>query len=232
MVLCSNCGAGPVRPVVAFDIDGTLGDYHAHFYHFCATYFGWPGGRMVRPKWDGQGEFEDYLGLTKAEYREAKLAYRQGGYKRWLPIFPGAAEGVRGLAEIADVWIATTRPWQRLDNIDPDTREWLRRHGMLEHISGLLYGETKYEQLCASVDPARIVAVVEDLPEQFINAKHLGLPVILHEYWHNEYHRSAYSTTLVPRGTLDVCMQWAGVRAAEWIRHQQNDMKGGNVHTS
>lgn len=224
MVLCSNCH-GEVRPIVVFDIDGTLGDYHGHFYRFCHDYFGWP--KENYRKWDGAGEFEDFLRLTKAEYREAKLAYRQGGTKRWMPVYPGAPEAVRELAEISDVWIATTRPWQRLDNIDPDTREWLRRNGMLEHISGLLYGDRKYFQLCETVDPGRIAAVVEDLPEQFAIARTLGLPVILRENDHNIYVQGS-STSYVPRGSLDVCRQWAAMRVAEWTN--QYGRKGQDVH--
>lgn len=228
MVRCSDCSKN-VKPIVVYDIDGTLGNYHGHFSYFCYLYFGWSGG-TDHTHYDGSVEFEEFLGITKAEYREAKLAYRQGGWKRWMPAYEDAASSVKAMAELAEVWICTTRPWQRLDNVDPDTREWLRRNGMLDHVSGLLYGDRKYYQLCETVDPSRIVAVIEDLPEQFGIARSLGLPVILRENHHNVSVRRGNSTSYVPRGTLATCNQWAGIRIAEWLVHN-NDRKGGNVHT-
>lgn len=213
-MLCTKC-TQPVKPIVVFDIDGTLGDYHGHFYRFCHNYFGWPKTQYWN--WDGQGEFEDFLNLTKTQYREAKLAYRQGGNKRWMPCYPESALVVAEARQVAEVWIATTRPWQRLDNVDPDTREWMRRNRI--EVDGLLYGDTKYLQLVETVDRSRIAAVVEDLPEQFAIARSLGLPVILRENHHN-----ATGVSLVPRGTLSICGAWALAKAEEWIeRHQRED---------
>lgn len=169
-MLCSGCSTN-IKPVVAFDIDGVLGDYHSHFMNFCRQYFGIP---LEIADYNGSCDFEDWLGLTRIEYREAKLAYRQGGNKRWLPSFPGASEAVRSIRnDGVETWIATTRPWQRLDNIDPDTREWLRRAGI--EFDGLLYGDDKYSQLAAAVDPERVVAVVDDLALQCRLAEKNGL---------------------------------------------------------
>lgn len=226
---CSDC-SNNVKPIVVFDIDGTLGNYHAHFTFFCGLYFGWDEV-IDHTKYDGSVDFEDFLGITKAEYREAKLAYRQGGNKRWLPIYPEAASIVEDLAQMAEIWICTTRPWQRLDNVDPDTREWLRRHRILPHVSGLLYGDRKYFQLMETVDSRRITAVIEDLPEQVGIAKTLGLPVILRENYHNTAARNGNVTRYVPRGSLVTCRQWAAVQVAEWLVNN-DDRKGGNVHTS
>lgn len=172
-MLCTNC-THPVRPLVALDLDGTLGDYHRHLGEFMRLYWG------TKPQhscaWDGSGEYEDYFGLTKAEYRQAKLAFRQGGWKRWMPAFPGAARLVESIRVRADVWIATSRPWQRLDNIDPDTVEWLQRNGII--VDGLVYGDDKYERLIGSIDRRRIVAVVDDLYEQCELAAGLGLMAV------------------------------------------------------
>lgn len=209
-MLCSEC-SNEVRPIVAVDIDGTLGDYHKHFTWFCGNYWNKTDLFTSEP-WNGEGEFEEFLGLTKEQYREAKLAYRQGGMKRWLPLFPGAEFMMQQLHKAgAEVWIATTRPWQRLDNIDPDTREWLRRNEI--HYDGLLYGEDKYGQLCEAVDRKRVVAVIEDLPFQVRQAKSLGLPVILRENHHN----STVSGNYVPRGSLDVCGVWAVNKIERWL---------------
>jgi hypothetical protein len=104
------------------------------------------------------------LGLTQAEYREAKLAYRQGGYKRIAPLQPGAIMFMTELQMLGcEVWITTTRPWSRLDNVDPDTKFWLQRHGiMYDH---LLFDDHKYQKLSTIVDPTRVWAVVDDLPD-------------------------------------------------------------------
>lgn len=181
-MLCENCHS-KVHPVVAFDIDGVLGDYHGHFYDFCMKY--WLHTKVVQPSpYLGDMEFEEWLGLTKIEYREAKLAYRQGGTKRWMPAFPGAQEAVEAVRDAGcDIWIATSRPWQRLDNIDPDTREWLTRNRI--EFDGLLYGDDKYNQLVSAVDPDRIVAVVDDLDYQCRLAKKNGLFAIQAARHHN-----------------------------------------------
>jgi len=156
-VKCSDCSE-IVRPIVAIDIDGTLGDYHRHFLNFAEGYLD-----MKLPRdWDGVGDWEEHLGLTKEKYREVKLAYRQGGLKRTMPSFFGVESFTHTLKEHgAEIWITTTRPWLRLDNIDPDTREWIRRNRIAyDH---MIYGKDKYSQLASLVSPERVVAVVDDL---------------------------------------------------------------------
>lgn len=171
---CTDCKT-LIHPVVALDIDGTLGQYHQHFIMFCAKYFGlartWPTG------WDGRGEFSDFLQLDKRQYQDAKLAYRQGGWKRWMPTYPGVTSLVASLhRQDAEVWLCTTRPWLRLDNIDPDTREWCRRNQI--EFDGMLFGDDKYDQLLKRVDRSRIVAVVDDEDIQLELAEELQLPFI------------------------------------------------------
>jgi hypothetical protein len=161
-VLCDRCG-GIVKPLVAIDIDGTLGNYHGHFIKFCAMYM-----QTEFPEdYDGSVEFSDYLGLDKETYRAIKLAYRQGGMKRCMPLHAGARDLITCLnkySEHADVWVTTTRPHLRLDGIDPDTRFWLECVGLSYH--ALLYHEDKYRLLADRVDPKRVVLVLDDLREQ------------------------------------------------------------------
>lgn len=162
---CSECSA-PVRPVVAVDIDGTLGDYHGHFLRFASGYLDshlWLGyhGKPTFKVW-----FLDTYGSDERTWRDIKLAYRQGALKRTMPPYPHAAGLCQSVIDSgAELWLTTTRPFQRLDNIDPDTREWLRRQGIAYH--GLLYDEDKYRVLAEIVDRDRVVAVLDDLPEQF-----------------------------------------------------------------
>jgi hypothetical protein len=173
-VLCSKCSE-VVRPVVAIDIDGTLGDYHGHFLRFAA---GWVGRSLVAAGtelYDGTEPFREWcqraLGIDKATFRAIKLAYRQGGLKRTMPPYPGAANFVNSLSEFAEVWITTTRPHDRYDRVDPDTREWLSRNGV--EYTGLLYDDAKMEALAARVDPERVAFVLDDLPETLERAARL-----------------------------------------------------------
>lgn len=206
-MLCSRCSSN-LAPVVVFDIDGTLAQYHEPFTTFCDDYF----ATRLHHGWDGKGNFEDYLGLTRPQYRDAKLAYRQGGNKRWAPLYPGMRAMVMAAKEDlgADIWIATTRPWNRLDNVDPDTQEWIRRFSL--PVDGLLYGDDKYRQLIKAVDPERIVAVVEDLGEQVEEANRLRLPVIQIERTHNQ----AASARRMPRGNIDTVSGWVQHRIDQW----------------
>ncbi len=160
---CTSC-SNPVRPVVAIDIDGTLGDYHGHFIRFAESYF----GRELPHNYDGSCEFHEALGLDLKTYRDAKLAYRQGGGKRSMPRHDGATVMMEQLQQVAEVFITTTRPYLRLDQTDPDTRFWLERHGIKFH--GLLYDDEKYERLSEIVDPSRVVAVLDDLSTQYDSA--------------------------------------------------------------
>ena len=173
----------PLAPVIALDIDGTLGDYYEHFRWFAELYL----QRPVSADWDlaQTSEFSDALGLEKHVYRDIKLAYRQGGMKRSLPAFEAVGDMVKILraSHGIQVWICTTRPWQRLDNIDPDTQFWINR--IMGKVDGVIYGEEKYEDLIDIVGKDRILGVIDDLPENVIAADKLGLPAALKAGDHN-----------------------------------------------
>lgn len=176
-MLCSACSRA-VRPVVAVDIDGTLGDYHTHFLNFLEEYIGWDN---ARPRYRGLSQFKDWCmdlyQISEAQWRDAKLAYRQGAQKRSMPIF-NWAQALTGVVrwEGAELWITTTRPYLRLDNIDPDTREWLARNHI--EYDGLIYDKYKYRLLAEQVDPERVIAVVDDLPDKYQEAKTIFGPAV------------------------------------------------------
>jgi hypothetical protein len=162
-----------VKPIVALDIDGTLGDYHGHFTRFAEQ---WLGRDLPAPSTINPGlPLYRHLGMSKATYRQCKLAYRQGGMKRSMPMTTGADLMCRAFRKAgAEVWICTTRPYLRLDNIDPDTRHWLRRNKI--QYDAVLWGEHKYRDLVKNCgDKARILGVLEDLPELLQQATDLGL---------------------------------------------------------
>lgn len=169
---CSSCSA-EVKPIVAVDIDGTLGDYHMHFIRFAER---WLGHRLPA-NYRGDVEFSDHLGLEKSVYREIKLAYRQGGMKRSMPPMNGAISFMQRMNDLGlEVWVTTTRPHLRLDNIDPDTRFWLSNNNI--SYAGLLFNEDKYEQLLRIVDRERVIAVVDDQTNHLINAHNVGLRAV------------------------------------------------------
>lgn len=166
MTLCTECST-PVKPIVAVDIDGTLGKYHQHFTRFFFQYWAMP---IPEIPYQGGQSFSDWIGCDKATYRETKLAYRQGGGKRTMPLYKGAQELMRELPKMgAEVWLTTTRPYLRLDSTDPDTRFWLRRHGIAYDY--LLYDEDKYQKLADRVDWGRVVMVLDDLTPQLASAR-------------------------------------------------------------
>jgi hypothetical protein len=169
-VLCTRCSA-VVKPLVAVDIDGTLGDYHGHFLNFAGDYLG-PGVWIPCHSlaYDGSVGFKEWFmhhtSTDERTWNDIKLAYRQGGMKRSMPRLKGAEEFVSLLHEEGcEVWLTTTRPYLRLDGIDPDTRHWLHRNNI--SYDGLLYDEDKYHVLRERVDPKRVVMVLDDLPEQY-----------------------------------------------------------------
>ena len=175
-------GAG--KPVIALDIDGTLGDYHGHFLRFAEGYVGKP---MPNPSEINPGLLlYKHMHISRAAYRATKLAYRQGGLKRSMPVYPFAAELTQRIRKAgSEVWICTTRPYLRLDNIDPDTREWLRRNRI--QYDAVLFGEAKYKELIRQVGSERIIAVADDLPEQTIKAYHLDIrPIFLIDQPYNK----------------------------------------------
>lgn len=148
--------------MVALDIDGTLGDYHGHFLRFAEQWLGKPMPDAAANT--GGVPLYKYMGVSKRTYRECKLAYRQGGLKRSMPVYEGAADLTRHIRKKgAQVWICTTRPYLRLDNIDPDTRHWLRRNKIA--YDGVLFGEHKYRDLVRIVGLDNIAMVLDDLPE-------------------------------------------------------------------
>ena len=170
------------KPIVAIDIDGTISDYHAHFLRFAEAWYGRP---MPDPSDINPGlPLHRFMGTSKSTYRQCKLAFRQGGLKRSAPVYTGARELTVRLRRLgAEVWICTTRPYLRLDNIDPDTRHWLRRHRI--QFDAVLWGEHKYRTLARTAGPERVVAVLDDLLDLCLQARGVGLKAYLRDQPYN-----------------------------------------------
>lgn len=175
---------GTNRPVVALDIDGTLGDYHGHFLSFAQS---WYGRDMPKPQSINPGlPLHKFMGTSKATYRQCKLAYRQGGLERSMPAYPGADEMTRQIRKAgAEIWLCTTRPYLKMDTQSPNTIHWLRRnHIQYDH---MLAGPHKYRDLVKQVGKERIVCIVDDLPEMCDQANKLGLRAILRDQPYNKH---------------------------------------------
>jgi hypothetical protein len=194
-MLCTRCSRG-IRPVVAVDIDGTLGDYHNHLAAFAVDYL----DRDYADAYDGSMQYRDWFceqfECDPTTFREIKLAYRAGGQKRTMPLFLGADHFMKALTTLGvEVWLTTTRPYLKLDGIDRDTREWLRRNEILYNY--LMYDENKYDILAEQVEQGRVVGVLDDEPAQLANAeRHWGPRV-----------------PILRCGTYNVRATWEGQRA-------------------
>jgi hypothetical protein len=170
-------------PVVGIDIDGTLGDYHAHFIRFAEGYTGrdLPSPADINPAMP----FRQFLGIGKQTYRDCKLAYRQGGMKRSMPVYPHARDLTVNLRKAGvEVIICTSRPFNQLGNVDGDTRHWLKRNGI--QFDGLMWGENKYRDLRRRFG-IRIVTVLEDLPSMVDQAFESRLGPIIRDQPYNRH---------------------------------------------
>lgn len=214
---CSSCMT-KLRPVVAVDIDGTLGDYHGHLIAFAERYLGRVLPINTRNGYDGSEPHRDWFcRIAKIDvrtFRDIKLAYRQGAQKRCMPIFAGAVEGMKHLQELgAEIWITTTRPYLRLDGIDPDTREWLERHKIpYDH---LLYDDDKYSVLASRVEPDRVVAVIDDIPEMYDEAA-INFGNIRARLVDRPHNQASQTNARLP---LNKAFDWAADNVTEWITH-------------
>lgn len=198
---CTQCST-IIKPIVAIDIDGTLGDYHSHFLRFAADYLGPPSTGLDLFAYDGTEMFKEWFMKTfvvdERTWRDIKLAYRQGAQKRSMPVYEDAQWLVNNLRwDSVEVWLTTTRPYLRLDGVDPDTRHWLDRHGI--EYDGLLYDKDKYERLAELVDADRVVAVLDDLPEQYDAAKQqfgVDVPILRKQGFNSSIDREREAETL------------------------------------
>lgn len=181
------------KPIVALDYDGTLGDYHTHFLRFAEDWYGRP---MPLAENNPGLPLHQFMGSGKEKYRRCKLAYRQGGLKRSMPIYPGASELTRHIRRRgAEVWICTSRQYLHLSNIDPDTRENMRRNGI--QYDNVLYGPNKYRDLKKMAGSQPVLFAMDDLPEMVKVATDLGFFAILRDQPYNRHWRPGHIPFLV-----------------------------------
>lgn len=205
-----------MKPVVALDIDGTLGDYHGHFLKFAEDWYGRP---MPEPSDINPGlPLHKFMGTSKATYRQCKLAYRQGGIERSMPAYLGASELTHELRRKGvEVWLCTTRPYLKLDTQSPNTMHWLRRNKI--QYDHLLAGPHKYHDLVKQIQiTSRVVAVLDDLPEMYDQADSLGLHPILRSQPYNQHRTDADMVSSLWDAKKTI-MAWLAV----WKTRQDHD---------
>lgn len=133
--------------------------------------------------------------------------------KRTMPVYSGASAIMGSLAPLGcETWLTTTRPYLRLDGIDRDTREWLRRNDI--SYDYLLYDEDKYAILAENVGRERVVVVLDDEVEQLAKAEASfgpGVP-ILRRTRYNRAAQWAGASTL----TLMEAQELIAKRVQEW----------------
>jgi hypothetical protein len=113
-----------------------------------------------------------------------------------MPVFSGVRTTIEKIRAMEiQVWIATTRPWHRLDNIDPDTQFWIDRN--IGRVDGVIYGEDKYQDLIDIVGRSRILGIADDLPENCEQADALGLEAVLMYGAHNDYYDMAPRSSVI-----------------------------------
>lgn len=179
-----------MKPVVALDIDGTLGAYHEHFLRFAAGYFGnHDPDDPAYLDYDARMPLYRHLRISKASYRQCKMAYRRGEMKRSMPMLPEPYPDARELTHAlrkkgVDIWLCTTRPYLAYDEVDSSTRHWARRNGVLHQ--GIIWGEHKYRELVNVVGRGRVVCILDDLPAMVAQAQAVGLSAIMALRPHNE----------------------------------------------
>lgn len=227
---CTNCSQ-KIKPVVALDIDGTLGDFHGHFIAFAENYLGVESHFSIDHvdvwnDYDGSMPFREWFceeyEVDERTWRDIKLAYRQGGMKRTMPCFKSSEPLVRYImGQGAELWLTTSRPAYRLDNIDPDTQEWCRRNRItFDH---LLYDDDKYDLLAQMVDTARVVAVLDDLPQMYDAAfAKFGpdVPILVK----STYNRAIRRNAEINAGVLQAAAHAIGHRIYNWKQtHDQEE---------
>lgn len=120
------------KPIILVDMDGVLCDYTEGLLR--RVFHRFP---HLKPYEDAAREAWHTHKAFPKEYRsEIENMRLSPGFFRNLPPIPGAIEGIKALAEHADVWICTT-PTKIHTNCVPEKYAWVKEHlgqAWVEHI--------------------------------------------------------------------------------------------------
>lgn len=110
-----------MRKKVVLDVDGILAD----FCGAAAATMTRVSGRLVLPHHIDRWEVTDVLD-DDGHKAESKLAFQSRGFCSSIDPYPGAAEAVRSISEVADVVYATA-PMHKNEHWIRERIEWLER---------------------------------------------------------------------------------------------------------
>lgn len=112
------------RPVVLLDCDGVLADFAGGFLKLVNAHF----GTAFTPSDVTTYDIAAALGWTREKADEAYgLITASVRFAADLDVFPGAADGVRRLAELAEIYVVTP-PWHTQPTWCHDRTNWLWRN--------------------------------------------------------------------------------------------------------
>ena len=126
-------GISSSQVIAGIDIDGVLADYPASFFQFVESI-----GREVPKDIVHTAD----LTLDPKEYAYLKHLYREGGYKRSIPVVKGAKRFLdiikkRGYAIV----LLTSRPYKQYKRMFADTMEWLDKNKL--YYDAIIFDEEK-----------------------------------------------------------------------------------------
>lgn len=125
---------------VLFDVDSVIANLVQVFVSAIAT----AGIRQLPPGWKPkQFDIATDLGFTNDEERRMYNVLKLPGIAKMVHPYPGAIEGVKRIAKIADVFFVTT-PMKGSPTWANDRTEWLKKHFGEELGGKWVYTEYKY----------------------------------------------------------------------------------------
>jgi hypothetical protein len=147
--------------VLVVDIDGCLADFDGGFARWLSK-----AHPSLDPKVNGPN-----LEVAKQDF------YASGGFLLLEPL-DGAAASMAQAKQIGlKIAIITARQKRRHKNVETDTIQWLKRHGIPYDL--LVFDRDKAEAICEHVLPAKVVAAIEDRLKHAVEIAALDIPVIL-----------------------------------------------------
>ncbi len=152
-------------PCVVIDIDNVICDYIGGLLYWMLDH-----GYIDTPLYDRlctDRRFldADALGWSQQRWAEVKHRFRSEGWKRKLPLMPGAREFLEALrAKGLRIVLLTARPVDRWPNIYTDTVCWLEENRLPFDLLWWAVEGSKMERLFQDDVVSKIVFAVDDVP--------------------------------------------------------------------
>ena len=114
-----------MKPVLLLDMDGPIADFDQAFFDMCQTRgYELDIGSLDDPN---RKRFMTDNMVHSVQRKAARIAVDTRHWFKYLPVTPGAQEGIHTLEEHFDVWVCT-KPLEVNPYCRDDKAAWLRRH--------------------------------------------------------------------------------------------------------